>query len=103
MKCEEEKSRIKNEIINLQKELADIKSKIRERSKMDRHDMSLIIKGNNNSDLYKDLNEEQKEEKKKQIMEEKIDKFRKKNERLLKTEANEEENNEQKNKNNKKK
>ena len=69
MKCEEEKSRIKNEIINLQKELADIKSKIRERSKMDRHDMSLIIKGNNNSDLYKDLNEEQKEEKKKQIME----------------------------------
>jgi hypothetical protein len=102
-KCEEEKAKIKDEIKNLQKNLDEIRKKNKEKSKKERNDMSLVIKGNNNSELYKDLNPEQKKAIKEQQIQEQIDKYWRKNERLLNTEVNEEENEEAKNKNNSKK
>ena len=83
--------------------MEEIRKKNKEKSKKERNDMSLIIKGNNNTELYKDLNQEQIKAMKEQQIQEQIDKYWRKNERLLNTEVNEEENEEAKNKNNNKK
>lgn len=60
-KCEEEKKKIKNAIDNLKKNLKEIRKQKREKSKNDRNNISLIIKGNINS-IYTNpnLTEDQK-------------------------------------------
>ena len=78
-KCEEEKKRIKNEIYSLQKTMEDIKKTNRKKFLKETKDKRMVIKYNNMSQLFKNLDEEQIKILKEQLNQKKIDKYWEKN------------------------
>jgi hypothetical protein len=78
-KCEQEKARIKNEIYNLQKNMEEIKKANRKKYLKETKDKRMVIKINNMSQLFKNLDEEQIKTLKEQLNQKKIDKYWKKN------------------------
>ena len=77
--CEEEKLKIKNEIYNLQKNLEEIKKTNRKKFIKETKDKRMVIKHNNMSKLFNDLDEEQIKNLKEQLYKKKIDKLWEKN------------------------
>ena len=74
-KCEKEKARIKNEIYSLQKTMEDIKKTNRKKFIKETKDKRLVIKHNNMSKKFKNLDEEQINNLKEEINQKKIDKY----------------------------
>jgi len=78
-KCEQEKARIKNEIYSLQRTMEEIKKTNRKKFIKETKDKRKVIKYNNMSQLFKNLDEEQIKNLKEQLNQKKIDKFWEKN------------------------